>query len=407
MNGFKINTKYPSEIDGIVKYHKEGEDIVDSSLATPSYLLAQTIVALETKLGIDGGLISKVGGIEFIGSDHSLVNISVWVNNSGTGGYNLFYTDNLGIDYLIGGPDFIGGGGSGLSLGETSITAYRGDRGKIAYDHSQTTGNPHNVTKSDISLGNVSNIDCSTTSSISDSTDKRFVTDAQLTVLGNTSGTNTGDSAGHSSLVPTSRTVNGHVLSSDVTVTKSDISLSNVPNLDCSTTTNISDSTNKRFVTDSYLTVLGNTSGTNTGDSSGHENLVPNIRTVNGYALNSNISISKNDIGLSNAANLDCSTTANRWRVYIPKTGTIKAVYIYSYAGTAGSAENWSMNVRKNNITDTLIQTLAASTNDRIWSNTSLNISVVAGDYVEIKEVQPAWVTNPATVTRSGVIYIE
>lgn len=34
-----------------------------------------------------------------------------------------------------------------LALGETSSTAYRGDRGKAAYDHSLlTTGNPHNVT---------------------------------------------------------------------------------------------------------------------------------------------------------------------------------------------------------------------------------------------------------------------
>ena len=38
-----------------------------------------------------------------------------------------------------------GGGGSGLALGETSSTAYRGDRGKIAYDHSQATGNAHNT----------------------------------------------------------------------------------------------------------------------------------------------------------------------------------------------------------------------------------------------------------------------
>lgn len=30
-----------------------------------------------------------------------------------------------------------------LALGETSNTAYRGDRGKTAYDHSQSTGNPH------------------------------------------------------------------------------------------------------------------------------------------------------------------------------------------------------------------------------------------------------------------------
>ena len=51
----------------------------------------------------------------------------------------------------------LGGGGSGLALGETSSTAYRGDRGKMAYDHSQTTGNPHGTTKTDIGLGNVDN----------------------------------------------------------------------------------------------------------------------------------------------------------------------------------------------------------------------------------------------------------
>ena len=45
-----------------------------------------------------------------------------------------------------------------LALGETSSTAYRGDYGKAAYDHSQiTTGNPHNVTASDVGLGNVGN----------------------------------------------------------------------------------------------------------------------------------------------------------------------------------------------------------------------------------------------------------
>ena len=45
-----------------------------------------------------------------------------------------------------------------LALGETSSTAYRGDRGKTAYDHSQlTSGNPHSVSKSDVGLGNVDN----------------------------------------------------------------------------------------------------------------------------------------------------------------------------------------------------------------------------------------------------------
>lgn len=47
---------------------------------------------------------------------------------------------------------------SDLALGETETTAYRGDRGKAAYDHSQlTSGNPHHVTASDVGLGNVDN----------------------------------------------------------------------------------------------------------------------------------------------------------------------------------------------------------------------------------------------------------
>ena len=45
-----------------------------------------------------------------------------------------------------------------LALGETSSTAYRGDRGKTAYDHSQiTSGNPHGITKTTVGLANVEN----------------------------------------------------------------------------------------------------------------------------------------------------------------------------------------------------------------------------------------------------------
>lgn len=41
-------------------------------------------------------------------------------------------------------------GGGGVALGETAATAYRGDRGKAAYDHSLSQGNIHNVTTSEI-----------------------------------------------------------------------------------------------------------------------------------------------------------------------------------------------------------------------------------------------------------------
>ena len=105
----------------------------------------------------------------------------------------IYIALDTNLTYRWGGTSYVEISPS-LALGETSASAYRGDRGKIAYDHSQlTSGNPHNVTKSDVGLSNVVNSDTTTTANITDSSNKRFVTDAQLTVLGNTSGTNTGD----------------------------------------------------------------------------------------------------------------------------------------------------------------------------------------------------------------------
>lgn len=105
----------------------------------------------------------------------------------------IYIALNTNLTYRWGGSTYVEISPS-LALGETIDSAYRGDRGKIAYDHSQlTSGNPHNVTKSDVGLSNVVNSDTTTTANITDSSNKRFVTDAQLTVIGNTSGTNTGD----------------------------------------------------------------------------------------------------------------------------------------------------------------------------------------------------------------------
>jgi hypothetical protein len=101
------------------------------------------------------------------------------------------------------------------------------------------------------------------------------------------------------------------------------------------------------------------------------------------------------------------TTTANISKIYIPKSGTIKHAEIYCYSGTAGTAESWSLYVRLNNTTDTLIRTLAVSANERRFYNDALNIAVVAGNYIEIKGIQPLWATNPATCIYGGFIYIE
>lgn len=105
--------------------------------------------------------------------------------------------------------------------------------------------------------------------------------------------------------------------------------------------------------------------------------------------------------------NLAQQTVAGVHRIYIPKAGTIKVCYAHFNAGTAGTGENWSLYIRKNNTTDTLVQTLGSTSADRVFSNTGLSIAVAAGEYIELKEIQPTWATNPANVRRSAVIYIE
>jgi hypothetical protein len=84
------------------------------------------------------------------------------------------------------------------------------------------------------------------------------------------------------------------------------------------TTADIADSLNKRYVTDAQATVIGNTSGTNTGDNatnsqysglaaSKQDTLVSatNIKTIEGQSLlgSGNIDLTKGDVGLGNVDN--------------------------------------------------------------------------------------------------------
>ena len=99
--------------------------------------------------------------------------------------------------------------------------------------HTGNTSNPHATTKSQVGLGNVPNVDTTTTANITDAANKRFVTDAQLVVIGNTSNTNTGDetTASIQSKRPI-KTINSNSLegSGNVALTKSDVGLGNVDN---------------------------------------------------------------------------------------------------------------------------------------------------------------------------------
>ena len=110
----------------------------------------------------------------------------------------------------------------------------------------------------------------------------RLITTAEGTILGNTSGTNTGDET-----VTTIKTKLGITTLSGSNTGDQDLSTLLVKNTAITgaiktkitydskglvtsgadaTTADITDSSNKRYVTDANLTVIGNTSGTNTGD---------------------------------------------------------------------------------------------------------------------------------------------
>lgn len=145
------------------------------------------------------------------------------------------------------------------------------------------------------------------------------------------------------------------------------------------------------------------------GTGSGIEELAVSV-PASGYALNVQaITSSPADGATVYFGQLPKAptTTANISKIYFPKNGTIKRAYIYVYAGTAGTNENWSLYIRLNNTSDTLIETIGAATSERIFNNESLNIAVTTSDYIEIKGIQPTWATNPLTTIYGGYIWIE
>lgn len=105
------------------------------------------------------------------------------------------------------------------------------------------------------------------------------------------------------------------------------------------------------------------------------------------------------------AANAPSTTDAIQ-QIVIPFTGTITKAVVFSRAGTAGTGESWTLNLRLNSSSDTAIASVASATASRTWTSGALSVGVTAGDFVEIKSVNPTWATNPANVAFGGAIYV-
>ncbi len=134
------------------------------------------------------------------------------------------------------------------------------------------------------------------------------------------------------------------------------------------------------------------------------------LANVSGYAISFGVTEDSNPadattyyFGLSKGL----TTSANTRYIYIPRTGTVRAINI-SGSLTAGSSETSTISFRLNNTTDTTIfasVNLSGGTTD--ITNTALGISVVTGDTFEIKWATPTWVTtNPTNLAWRGVVWI-
>lgn len=90
-------------------------------------------------------------------------------------------------------------------------------------------------------------------------------------------------------------------------------------------------------------------------------------------------------------------------------TGIIRAVDVRLLVfGTPGTTETFSVWLRLNNTTDTLITSTAqANATINNFSNTGLSVAVVAGDFIEIKFTTPTWATNPTAVVVVGSVLVE
>lgn len=143
---------------------------IDIGTGQMTISLDQTGIASKAELAtkVDSSLVGAVNGIATLDSsgkvpssqlpwDPIICNYNDRASFPSTGQTGKLYIANdTNLMYRWDGSGYVLTSPS-VGLGETSSDAYRGDRGKVAYEHSQATGNPHFTNKADIGLGNVDN----------------------------------------------------------------------------------------------------------------------------------------------------------------------------------------------------------------------------------------------------------
>ena len=127
---------------------------VDNTSDISKPVSSATQAALSNKADLVGGKVPESQLPSFVDDVLTYPNLASFPATGENG--KIYITEDTNLTYRWSGSNYTEISPS-LALGETSSTAYRGDRGKTAYDHSLRTDNPHGVTKAQVGLGNVDN----------------------------------------------------------------------------------------------------------------------------------------------------------------------------------------------------------------------------------------------------------
>ena len=143
-----LSTSISSKAD--VNYVDTQDELLQDQIDLKADAIAVNQV-LSTKADLVGGLIPASQLPSYVDDVLSFPDLVSFPAIGEDG--KIYIAEDVNKTYRWGGSSYVEIGGGGVALGETSSTAYRGDNGKIAYDHSLSQGNPHNTTTSEIIEG--------------------------------------------------------------------------------------------------------------------------------------------------------------------------------------------------------------------------------------------------------------
>lgn len=131
-----------------------GLNNVDNTADSAKPISTATQAALDNKADLVNGKVPESQLPSFVDDVVSLNSLSDFPLNGEDG--KIYIAKDTNLTYRWAGSVYTEISPS-LALGETASTAYRGDWGKIAYDHTLNTNNPHSVTKAQVGLSDVDN----------------------------------------------------------------------------------------------------------------------------------------------------------------------------------------------------------------------------------------------------------